>query len=200
MKSHPSRRDFDRHAEGCRDSAVLSHFGSWDAALGAIGIPLTEYKADRRQITNAKLLAELARVRSGLWHRPSTIERGASDAAYSYRTCKQRFGGWINACASLVSGNDDIALPTVDSTPRQPLKLPAEKNLTVPLKQRLPVLRRDTFRRVLCGRTPAINPRTVFHIDHIVPFFDNGPTAESNLRTLCKQYRWGKGVEPLYAA
>jgi hypothetical protein len=194
-----SRRDFDRHATACKGSAVLSHFGSWDAALGAIGIPLTDYKADWKQITNAQLLAELARIWSGLGHRPSKLEWEASDAAYSYTTYKQRFGGWVNACASLVSGNDDIALPTVDSTPRQPVKLPAEKNRTVPLKLRLRVLTRDKFRCVLCGRTPAINLGTVLHIDHIVPFSDYGLTVESNLRTICERCNWGKGAEPGHA-
>ena len=194
-----SRRDFDRHATACKGSAVLSHFGSWDAALGAIGIPLTDYKADRKQFTNAQLLAELARIWSGLGHRPSKLEWEASDAAYSYTTYKQRFGGWVNACASLVSGTDDIALPTVDSTPRQSVKLSAEKNRTVPLKLRLRVLTRDKFRCVLCGRTPAINLGTVLHIDHIVPFPNHGPTVESNLRTLCEQCNWGKGAEPGHA-
>ena len=194
-----SRRDFDRHAMVCKDSAVLSLFGSWDAALSTIGIPLTDYKADRKQITNAQLLAELARIWSGLGHRPSKLEWEASDAAYSYTTYEERFGGWVNACASLVGGNDDIALATVDLTARHPVKLPAEKNRTVPLKLRLRVLTRDKFRCVLCGRTPTINLGTVLHIDRIVPFSDYGPTVESILRTLCEQCNWGKGADPGHA-
>ena len=190
-----SRRDFDRHATVCKGSAVLSHFGSWEAALGAIGISLKNYKADRKQITNAQLLAELARVWSGLGHRPSKLEWEASDAAYSYTTYKQRFGGWVNACTALVSGDIDIELPAVDSTPRPSVKIPVERNRSVPLKLRLRVLARDKFRCVLCGRTPAINPGAVLHIDHIVPFSDQGSTVESNLRTLCEQCNWGKGAE-----
>ena len=194
-----SRRDFDRHATTCKGSAVLSHFGSWDAALDAMGVPLNDYKADRKQITNAQLLSELARVWSALGHRPSKLEWEASDAAYSYTTYKQRFGGWVNACAALVSGNIAIESPTIDPTPQPLVKIPAERNRTVPLKLRLRVLTRDKFRCVLCGRTPAINPRTVLHIDHIVPFSDGGPTVESNLRTLCDLCNWGKGAEGEHA-
>jgi hypothetical protein len=190
-----SRRDFDRHATACKGSAVLSHFGSWDAALGAIGIPLKDYKADRKQITNAQLLAELARVWSGLGHRPSKLEWEASNATYSYTTYKQRFGGWVNACAALVSGDINIELPAAESRPKPPLKIPAEKNRTIPLKLRLRVLTRDKFRCVLCGRSPATNPGTILHIDHIVPFSGKGPTVESNLRILCEQCNWGKGAE-----
>ena len=81
-----SRRDFDRHATTCKGSVVLSHFGSWAAALSSIGIPLKDYQSDRKQITNVQLLEELARVWSGLGHRPSKLEWEASDAAYSYTT------------------------------------------------------------------------------------------------------------------
>lgn len=191
-----SRRDFDRHATACKGSTVLSHFGSWDAALDSIGITLKDYKTDRKQITNTQLLAELARVWNALGHRPSKLEWESFDTAYSYTTYKQRFGGWVNACATLVASNTDITVPTIDSPPRPFVKLPVEKNRTLPLKLRLRVLTRDKFRCVLCGRTPAINPGVVLHIDHIVPFSDKGQTVESNLRTLCEQCNWGKGAEP----
>jgi len=194
-----SRRDFDRHATTCKGSAVLSHFGTWNAALDAIGVPLNDYKADRKQITDVQLLAELARVWSALGHRPSKLEWEASDAAYSYTTYKQRFGGWVNACAALVSGNIEIEPGTIEPTPEPLVKIPAERNRAVPLKLRLRVLTRDKFRCVLCGRTPAINPGTVLHIDHIVPFSDDGPTVESNLRTLCELCNWGKGAEAEHA-
>jgi hypothetical protein len=69
-----SRRDFDRHATACKGSVVLSHFGSWYAALNSIGIPLKDYRSDRKQITDAQLLEELARVWSGIGHRPSKLE------------------------------------------------------------------------------------------------------------------------------
>jgi len=190
-----SRRDFDRHATACKGSVVLSHFGSWAAALSAIGIPLKDCQADRKQITNAQLLTELARVWNELGHRPSKLEWETSDAAYSYTTYKQRFGGWVNACAALVSGDIEIGPPAVESTPRPPAKPPAERSRTVPLKLRLRVLTRDKFRCVLCGRTPTINPGTVLHVDHIVPFSDKGLTVESNLRTLCEQCNWGKGAD-----
>ncbi len=194
-----SRRDFDRQATACKGSAVLSHFGSWDDALNAIGIPLTAYQPDRKQITDAQLLEELARVWSRLRHRPSKLEWEASDAAYSYTTFKQRFGGWLNACAALVSGQIESVPPSaVELGTAATTKPPPEKNRTVPLKLRLRVLTRDQFRCVLCGRTPAINPGAVLHVDHVVPFSDGGPTSESNLRTLCEQCNWGKGADHEY--
>lgn len=195
-----SRRDFDRHATACKGSVVLSQFGSWRAALDSIGVPLQDYRSNRKQITDAQLLNELARIWSGLGHRPSKLEWEASDAAYSYTIYKQRFGGWVNACAALVSGAIEIKPPTaVEPRPQQSTKPLPEMNRTVPLKLRLRVLTRDKFRCVLCGRTPAINPGTILHVDHIVPFSGGGPTAESNLRTLCEQCNWGKGADQEHA-
>lgn len=195
-----SRRDFDRYATACKGSVVLAHFGSWAAALSSIGTPLKDYKSDRKQITDAQLLEDLARVWRGLGHRPSKLEWEAADAAYSYTTYKQRFGGWVNACAALVSGDFHIEPPAaIESRTRRPTKPPPERNRTVPLKLRLRVLTRDNFRCVLCGTTPAINPGTVLHVDHIVPFSDNGPTSELNLRTLCQQCNWGKGADHEHA-
>ena len=198
-----SRREFDQIATACKGSAVLSYFGSWSAALSATGIPLKDHKSNRKQITDAQLLGELARVWGALGHRPSKLEWEASDAAYSYTTYNQRFGGWVNACTALVTG--DVAVeftaasqPSV-SAAESPVesrgKVPPERNRTLPLKMRLRVLTRDRFRCVLCGRTPAMNPGAVLHVDHILPFSAGGHTVEKNLRTLCEKCNWGKGVD-----
>jgi 5-methylcytosine-specific restriction endonuclease McrA len=201
-----SRRDFDRHATTCKGSAVLAHFGTWAAALNAIGIPLANHRPDRKQITDVQLLTELARLWRKLGHRPSKLEWEASNAAYSYTTYKQRFGGWINACAALVGGAVESApaIATAATTDVGPLhqpvaKVPPERIHTVPLKLRLRVLTRDQFRCVLCGRTPALNPGAVLHVDHIVPFSSDGPTTEANLRTLCERCNWGKGADAGHA-
>jgi hypothetical protein len=194
-----SRHEFDLHATECKGSAVLSHFGSWSAALNAIGTPLADHRPNRKQITNVQLLSELARVWRARGHRPSKLEWEASSASYSYTTYKQRFGGWLNACAELVGRNvEKIGADTDADTERNHVavaRVPPERVRTVPLKIRLRVLTRDQFRCVLCGRTPALNQGAVLHIDHIIPFFDGGLTTEANLRTLCELCNWGKGAD-----
>lgn len=199
-----SRRDFDRHATACKGSAVLAHFGTWAQALNAIGMPLTDHRPDRKQITDAQLLGELARVWRALGHRPSKLEWEAAKAAYSYTTYKQRFGGWVNACAALIGGNvhNPPGSATVTETTadgnrhlERVATVPPEHIRTIPLKLRLRVLTRDKFRCVLCGRTPALNPGVVLHVDHIEPFSRDGLTVEVNLRTLCDHCNWGKGAD-----
>jgi hypothetical protein len=196
-----SRREFDRLATVCKGSAVLAHFGTWAEALNAIGMTLRDHRPDRKQISDADLLVELARVWRALGHRPSKLEWEAAGTSYSYTTYKQRFGGWVNACATLVGGNiknvHENAGDTVTGRerPNATVKSPPERIRTVPLKLRLRVLTRDKFRCLLCGRTPALNPGAMLHVDHMIPFSRGGPTTEANLRTLCEQCNWGKGTD-----
>ncbi len=185
-----SRHEFDLHATECKGSAVLAHFGTWSAALSAIGTPLADHRPNRKQITDVQLLSELARVWRALGHRPSKLEWEASSASYSYTAYKQRFGGWVNACAELVGRNvekiGEHVVDTVADTERghgAVARVPPERIRAMPLKLRLRVLTRDQFRCVLCGRTPALNQGAVLHIDHIIPLSDGGLTTEANLRT-----------------
>ena len=164
---------------------------------------LRPHRADRTQIPSADLLSELARIWRELGHRPSKLEWEASDARYSYATYKQRFGGWIKACAALVGGEEEIPRsaqsPAEPKPPRRHVRshstVSAEEKRCIPLKLRLTILSRDQFKCVLCGRTPAIHPGAVLHIDHIVPFSRGGRTEEANLRTLCERCNWGKGAD-----
>ena len=60
------------------------------------------------------------------------------------------------------------------------------------LRLRFLVMRRDHFKCVLCGRTPATDPTTELHIDHIVAWSKHGRTEINNLRTLCSRCNLGK--------
>jgi len=57
---------------------------------------------------------------------------------------------------------------------------------------RYKVMRRDEFRCVLCGRSPATTRDLTLHIDHIVPVVRGGKNKMSNLRTLCADCNLGK--------
>ena len=192
-----SRHEFDRNATRCKGSTVLKHFGTWSAALGAIDLRLAPHRANRKRITDAELLAELARVWKSCGHRPSKIEWEAASARYSYTTFKQRFGGWTRACLALVEGMGGTVAAAADEmrTVRKPVAIPKDRRRDIPLKLRLRVLTRDGFRCVLCGGTPALKPGVALHVDHIVAFSKGGPTTLVNLRTLCEDCNRGKGAE-----
>ena len=53
-------------------------------------------------------------------------------------------------------------------------------------------MKRDGFKCVLCGDSPAKNPTCELHIDHITPWSHGGETIEENLRTLCSSCNLGR--------
>ena len=122
---------------------------------------------------------------------PSSIPAGA------YET---KFDGWRRALGAFVARVDAdgdqlsaenvslvighlVSPPMVPSQPR---------TRTISLSLRYYVLRRDRFKCVLCGTSPAVNPECQLHIDHVVAFARGGVTEEWNLRTLCSHCNVGK--------
>jgi hypothetical protein len=203
-KRHFSRREFDEKATDCKGSVVLSRFGSWQAALDAAGLKLERVKKDRSQISNDQLFEELGRIWKLIGHRPSKDEWENADAKYSYTTYKTRFSGWVNACAAFIENEsrrneglepEPTAKPSKHHKPAIPSKIQSEEKRNIPMKLRYRVLTRDSYKCVLCGRSPATHVRVSLHIDHIEPFAKGGKTVLQNLRTLCNECNWGKGSE-----
>jgi len=75
----------------------------------------------------------------------------------------------------------------------KPRRIKKEDDRQIRLGLRYEVLKRDNFRCVLCGASPAINLRCVLHVDHIIPYSKEGKTVAENLRTLCEKCNLGKG-------
>lgn len=201
---HFSRREFDGKATDCKGSVVLSRFGSWRAALDAAGLKLEKIKKDRSQITNGQLFDELGRVWKLIGHRPSKDEWESAKAKYSYTTYKTRFGGWVNACTAFIeteSRRNQGLEPEPEEEPGRHQKLEpssqiqSEEKRNIPMKLRYRVLTRDSYKCALCGRSPATHVGVSLHIDHMVPFVKGGKTVLENLRTLCAECNWGKGIE-----
>lgn len=64
---------------------------------------------------------------------------------------------------------------------------------SVTLSLRWRVLKRDNFRCVACGRSPATEVGCQLHVDHIVPSAHGGENRVENLRTLCAACNQGRG-------
>jgi 5-methylcytosine-specific restriction endonuclease McrA len=62
----------------------------------------------------------------------------------------------------------------------------------IKLGLRYEVLRRDRFRCVLCGASPATQLGCVLHVDHVIPWSKGGKTVAGNLRSLCETCNLGK--------
>ena len=60
------------------------------------------------------------------------------------------------------------------------------------LRLRFLVMRKDGFKCVMCGKSPANYSGVELHIDHIMPWSKGGETVLENLQTLCSVCNIGK--------
>ena len=195
-----SGREFDAVADGCSKSTAAREFGSWENALKATGLELSAHRNPRKdRVNDLDLINELNRVWKQLGHRPSRTEWEGLETKFSYGTYKRRFGGWQNACAVANSSQSEsgeteslLGNPVAIETTSQQ-KIQDERKRNIPLKIRLGVFKRDNFKCVLCGRSPATENGVELHVDHIIPFSKGGETIDENLQTLCKECNLGKG-------
>lgn len=199
-----SGREFDEVSALCKRSCVLQKFKSWENALAATGFELKPHRNKRRDtLPKVELFVELERVWRLLGHRPSKIEWEAINPKYSYTTYKARFNGWINACAEFIDFKSNENAREIKTTnfdeektsSKIEIEIREEEKRNIPLKLRLEVLKRDQFRCVFCGRTPATEAGVVLHIDHKVAFSKGGKTTIKNLQCLCANCNLGKGKE-----
>lgn len=68
--------------------------------------------------------------------------------------------------------------------------------MSLSVRTRFEVFKRDRFTCAYCGRTP---PEVLLHVDHIVPTADGGPDDIENLTTACQDCNLGKGARRLEA-
>lgn len=154
-------------------------------------------------IKEPQYFAEMERVWLMLGHRPSRIEWESAQPAISYISYRRFFGGWVQACIRFIefkmgTSLTEVGLPAA-ATERS-AGLTAVRRRDAPDRLRLKVLDRDSYRCVLCGRSPANEVGVVLHIDHIVPFVRQGETVLENLRVLCKECNLGRGASELGGA
>ncbi len=65
-----------------------------------------------------------------------------------------------------------------------------KRNISITLRYQ--IMKRDNFKCVLCGASPAKDPTIELHIDHIIPWSKGGESTIDNLQTLCSVCNLGK--------
>ena len=194
------KRDFAKLANISAGPAIKT-FGSWTSVIEALKKhPKTkniELKPRKKQVYSDKqLFDELERIWKKVEHHPSRIEWESSSPKISYNCYKQRFAGWTNVYLlfieykmgkAIVIENEKINIPE-DKTKNSRIY----KKRNINLRTRLDVLKKDHFRCVFCGRSPAFEGGVILHIDYIKPFSKGGESTKSNLQTLCSDCNLGK--------
>lgn len=184
---------------------IINRFGKWNIALDMAGLKNTGFCKDK--ITEQQCFDEIERLWRLLGRQPTTTDIIKGNLSiYSVDTFKRRFGGWrkaLEAFVQYINNEDDYEnvieqdtsnieedISDVVEQKEAIYKHRTSRNITA--KMRFKVLQRDYFKCCACGASPAKNPETVLHVDHIIPWAKGGETEYDNLQTLCSNCNLGK--------
>lgn len=169
----------------CASRVFETRFGSWNLALESAGL-----KINRKYASDEELFNNLEKVWIAVGRQPRKADFKKPLSQFSYNTYASRFGGWRKALEQFVTFMNNNEEVLFEKTTRPQLK---NKSRDPNLRMRWRVMNRDDFRCQTCGRSPANEPGTILHLDHIKPWSKGGLTEDDNLQVLCERCNLGKG-------
>ncbi len=183
-----SKKDFEKYSKFSYTS-YRNHFGSFKKALEKLGLSRTRNWGTSEEI----YLENIKDVWVLLGRQPKYQEMDIPESKHSAASYAHFFGSWTNALKkfSLFVENG-----TIDTNETIKLKRAVEgkhktgKNINWRL--RFIVMKRNDFKCVTCGRSPAKDKNIELHVDHIIPWSKGGETVIENLQTLCSKCNIGK--------
>ena len=175
---------------------AVNRFGTWKAALEAAGLQLSSLG---RRWTDDDYFENLLTVWTHYQRAPKYGEMDKPPSQITSGAYEAKFGTWGRAKQAFVDRvNSDIQIrqstPSLTIAASAISTLVAEDQRNIPLGLRYKILRRDRFRCVICGRSPATDLTCQLHVDHVVAVSRGGTRNDDNLRTLCADCNLGKGA------
>lgn len=176
---------------GVSEATIVNHFGSWAAFCEQAGLS-PRY---RRNVSRDDLFWNLDAVWQRLGRQPRAKEMRQPLSPVSVSKYQKEFGEpWHGVCLRFLAWRSGLQ---VDEIERQSRPTPAASAARrtrrgIPLSLRYEVMKRDSFRCVKCGRSPATDPTVQLHIDHAVPWSRGGESEPDNLQCLCSDCNLGK--------
>lgn len=172
------------HAIGNYYTTVyVRKFGSWNKALIKAGLqPAKEFR-----VGPLPLLHNIRHLWITLGRQPHAADLVPPHSRYGRKPYLRVFGTWLKALQYFVDWSAKNTPNTITTTTGTPA--PAR---TITWRIRYLVMKRDNFRCTACGASPATQPGTTLHIDHIQPVSKGGTSDPHNLQTLCRTCNIGK--------
>jgi hypothetical protein len=176
------------------DGTIRSRFGSWNKALKEAGLDIVNHG---KRYSDLECHENLLDVWTHLGRQPKYREMQHPPSKVGGKAYTKRWGTWSRAIHAFVeyvesefAEDDKVSKSAPQPEKRKNLKAEDLREPRVGLRYK--VLKRDSFRCALCGRSPANEVGCELHIDHIIPFAKGGKTVEENLRVLCDHCNLGK--------
>jgi hypothetical protein len=180
-------------------ATIFYRFGTWRNALAKIG----RRPAHHYRVPTGELFANLESVWRQLGRQPRQIDMQPPLSAYGVSTYARRFGGYHKALAAFVAAVEARCASEPSDAVASPPPVAAvvpRSSRTITWRLRFLAFQRDGFRCRACGRSPANEPGTKLHVDHIVPWASGGETTLDNLQCLCERCNGGKSDLPWQAS
>ena len=181
-------------------TTVLRKLGTWNKALESSGLEI----ANRQGISNDELFENIANIWTKLGRQPfgRDVKDKSDGSLFSLGTYEKRFGSWNKAllafsdCVQLgKDGSDQQELSDTESPGSQFVRRRTSREINWRLRAK--VLIKHSCICQMCGDSPAKNPDTVLHVDHMLAWANGGETVEENLQTLCAKCNIGKSDQLL---
>lgn len=200
---------FNRHAT-MNAETLRRRFGSWRKALERVGLTICNLG---KRYSETDYFENLLKVWTQYGRQPTYGEMGRPPSLIRAKAYEAKWGRWRNALkAFLARVNNDVAnsreteASSSFQKPARASRAPSTRtNGKSPIETKLPraislglrydVMRRDHFRCVICGASPASMLGCELHVDHKNPVALGGKTVLDNLRTLCSECNIGKGAK-----
>lgn len=186
-----NRTEYDEHGK-YGTTTYLRRFGSWFNALEKAGLEKTRTPMN---LPEEELFKNLEEIWIKLGRQPRYAEVQKPLSKYHAGTYENRFGTWRKALEKFVayinheeSASSEEAIKNVEPEPITKHKT----SRTINWRLRFIVMRRDNFKCKSCGRSPAIYPSIILHVDHVKAWANGGETVLENLQTLCSKCNIGK--------
>jgi len=189
--------DFNTHAT-ISTVTVNNRLGSWNKALEKAGVNIS---ARGRRHTDSDYFENMLTVWTHHGRQPKHREMDEPPSVITSGAYEAKWGSWRKALIAFVEQvNSDVAATESEQSHNSVTEptAPVTSNSspvhvrTISVGLRYDVLRRDHFKCVICGDSPATNHSCRLHVDHINAFSRGGLTTRDNLRTLCSRCNQGK--------
>jgi hypothetical protein len=169
-------------------TTIRRRFGCWSAATKAAGLE----SGDRKNIPDEELFDDLRQRWISLGRQPRTHEMRPPASTFTHKPYVRRYGSWLKAMKAFCEIAYSAESGEIPSGETASTKRSRDPNLRL----RFEVMRRDQFRCVSCGSSPATTAGVELEVDHTVPWSKGGTTDLGNLRTLCSRCNRGKSNLP----
>lgn len=182
---------------------ALRRFGSWPKAMQAAGLETLGLL--HRNASKEDLFLNLEEVWIKLGRQPHYQDMHVPLSKFSGKPYMIRFGSWRRALEEFVEfvNQDEIPItetifePTIANASSTESFPKHKTSRDINWRMRFIVMRRDNFKCIICGKSPAKNPEVELHVDHIKAWAEGGETVLENLQTLCSVCNIGKSDLPM---